>query len=194
MSEKNRTLLVMTLSMTLGYMPWYNFSAVLKYLADEFHLSASDTGWILASFQAGYVIVVGVTGWLGDRISLKKIAFWATLITGIFSTLFVLGGQGERKHYFSPLNHRPFRRSHLCSRNGALVAMVSAKGKRRGPGSLYRGPCRLLCRRIFDRRAFGRFLWLADRNFMDLHTGDSSCPSDRSPGSGCTGGRGNQSR
>jgi len=85
----------MTGSMTLGYMPWYNFSAVLKYLADEFHLSASDTGWILAAFQAGYVIVVGVTGWLGDRLSLKKIVFWATLTTGIFSTLFVWGARGK---------------------------------------------------------------------------------------------------
>jgi len=85
----------MTASMTLGYMPWYNFSAVLKYLADEFHLSASDTGWILAAFQAGYVIVVGFTGWLGDRLSLKKIIFWATLITGVFSTLFVWGAQGK---------------------------------------------------------------------------------------------------
>ena len=96
MSQKNRTLLVMTVSMTLGYMPWYNFSAVLKYLADEFHLSASDTGWILAAFQAGYVIVVGATGWLGDRVSLKKIVFWASLITGVFSTLFVWGAQGKK--------------------------------------------------------------------------------------------------
>ena len=85
----------MTISMTLGYMPWYNFSAVLKYLADEFYLSASDTGWILGAFQAGYVIVVGVTGWLGDRISLKKIVFSATLITGVFSTLLVWGAQGK---------------------------------------------------------------------------------------------------
>jgi len=80
LSKKNRTLLVLTVSITLGYLPWYNFSAVLKYLADEFQLTASDTGWILAAFQAGYVVVVGATGWLGDRVSLKKIVFWATLI------------------------------------------------------------------------------------------------------------------
>ncbi len=95
MSGKNRTLLAMTISIALGYMPWYNFSAVLKFLTDEFHLTASDTGWILAAFQAGYVIVVGTTGWLGDRMSLKKIVFWATLITGIFSTLFVWGAKGK---------------------------------------------------------------------------------------------------
>ena len=95
MNKKKQTLLVLTVSTTLGYMPWYNFSAVLKYLADEFHLTASDTGWILAAFQAGYVIVVGATGWLGDRMSLKKIVFWATLITGVFSTFFVWGAQGK---------------------------------------------------------------------------------------------------
>ena len=95
MSKRNQTLLVVTVSMALGYMPWYNFSAVLKYLADEFHLTTSDTGWILAAFQAGYVIVVGATGWLGDRVSLKKIVFWATLITGVSSTLFVWAAQGK---------------------------------------------------------------------------------------------------
>jgi len=95
LSKKNRTLLVLTASMALGYMPWYNFSAVLKYLADEFQLTAADTGWILAAFQAGYVIVVGATGCLGDRVSLKKIVFWATLITGVFSTFFVWGAQGK---------------------------------------------------------------------------------------------------
>ncbi len=95
MRKKNQTLLVLTASMALGYMPWYNFSAVLKYLADEFHLTTSDTGWTLAAFQAGYVIVVGATGWLGDRVSLKKIVLWATLITGVFSMLFVWGAQGK---------------------------------------------------------------------------------------------------
>ena len=95
MSRRNRTLLIMTVSVALGYMPWYNFSAVLKYMADEFRLTASDTGLILAAFQAGYVIVVGATGWLGDRVSLKKIVLWATLITGVFSTLFVWGARGK---------------------------------------------------------------------------------------------------
>jgi MFS family permease len=94
-SKRNQTLLVLTVSIALGYMPWYNFSAVLKYLADEFHLTTSDTGWTLAAFQAGYVIVVGATGWLGDRVSLKKIVLWATLITGVFSTLFIWGARGK---------------------------------------------------------------------------------------------------
>jgi len=80
----------------LGYMPWYNFSAVLKFLSDEFQLTASDTGWILAAFQAGYVIVVGATGWLGDRMSLKKIVFWAMLTTGSLQ-YYLPGGRRERR-------------------------------------------------------------------------------------------------
>jgi MFS family permease len=95
LKTKHKTLIAMIVSMVMGYMPWYNFSAALKYLADEFNLTANDTGMILGSFQAGYVLVVGITGWLGDRFSLKKIVFTATLITGIFSLLFIWGAQGK---------------------------------------------------------------------------------------------------
>jgi len=40
LGKKNRILLVKTASMILGYMPWYNFSAALKYLADRRYGSA----------------------------------------------------------------------------------------------------------------------------------------------------------
>jgi MFS family permease len=95
LSARSRVLAAMTVAMVLGYMPWYNFSAVLKYISADFGLSASDTGMILAAFQAGYVIVVPLTGWLADRIGVKKVVFWATLLTGVFSTLFVWGAQDK---------------------------------------------------------------------------------------------------
>ncbi|NNF98197.1 MAG: MFS transporter [Desulfobacteraceae bacterium] len=85
----------MIVSMMFGYMPWYNFSALIKYIADEYRLTAGDTGEILAAFQLGYVLVVGATGWLADKISLKKILFWATLLTGIFATCFVWGANSK---------------------------------------------------------------------------------------------------
>jgi MFS family permease len=94
MEKKHKILIAMTISMVFGYMPWYNFSAVLQYISEEFSLSAKDTGLILGSFQAGYVFVVGFTGWLGDKISLKKIVLFATLITGASSILFIWGAQG----------------------------------------------------------------------------------------------------
>lgn len=89
LSEKNKVFLYMLIAMVLGYLPWYNFSAVSKYIAEEFSLTVNQTGIILSSFQAGYVIVVLVTGWLADRVGEKKVVAWATLCTAIFSTLFI---------------------------------------------------------------------------------------------------------
>ena len=194
MSKKNRILLVMTVSMTLGYMPWYNFSAVLKYLADEFHLSASDTGWILAAFQAGYVIVVGVTGWLGDRLSLKKIVFWATLITGIFSTLFVWGAQGKESIIVLRLITGLSAGAIYVPGMALLSQWFPPKERGGALGALYRSPGRLLCGRIFNRRASGRRLRMENRDFMDLSSGNSGRYPDRVAGSGCPAGRGNQGR
>ena len=94
-SKKNRIFWAMIASMTLGYMPWYNFSALLKYIADDYGLTAADTGAILSAFQLGYVVVVGGTGWLADKISLKKIVFWATLLTGLSATAFIWLAQGR---------------------------------------------------------------------------------------------------
>lgn len=91
MQERNRILTAMSIAMALGYMPWYNFSAVLKFVSEEYQLTPADTGLILSAFQAGYVIAVAGVGWLSDRMSLKKILFCATLCTGIFSTLFIFG-------------------------------------------------------------------------------------------------------
>lgn len=86
----NTVLAAMLIAMALGYMPWYNFSALVGHIAAEFKLTAGDTGLILAAFQLGYVVVVGLTGWLADRISLRKIVFWATLLTGVSASLFTL--------------------------------------------------------------------------------------------------------
>ncbi|HHW60948.1 MAG TPA: MFS transporter, partial [Syntrophomonadaceae bacterium] len=80
MSKKNRTLILMVIALFLGYLPWYNFSAVLKYIAADFSLSPTDTGLIMSAFQLGYVIVVLITGWLADRIGPKKVVAWATLL------------------------------------------------------------------------------------------------------------------
>lgn len=78
----------MVIALFLGYLPWYNFSAVVKYIATDFSLSPSETGMILSAFQLGYVVVVLITGWLADRVGAKKVVAWATLLTGVFSTLF----------------------------------------------------------------------------------------------------------
>ena len=85
---RNKILVSMCVAMVLGYMPWYNFSALSKLIADDFGLTASDMGVILSVFQVGYVVTVVATGWLADKVGNKKVAAWATLCTGVFSTMF----------------------------------------------------------------------------------------------------------
>jgi len=94
MQKKKKILIFMCLSMLLGYLPWYNFSAVLKYIAEEFTLSSGEIGIILASIQFGYIIIVLITGWLSDKIGENKVLAVATLLTGIFSTSFIWLAQG----------------------------------------------------------------------------------------------------
>lgn len=89
-SKKERTIVLisMLVAMFLGYLPWYNFSAVSKYITDDLRLSVNQTGLILSSFQLGYVAIVLFMGWLADKIGNKKVIAWATLLTAISSTLF----------------------------------------------------------------------------------------------------------
>ncbi len=93
--RKMSVLVAMCFAMLLGYIPWYSFSAVLKYIASDLSLGPSDTGHILAAFQAGYVAIVPVSGWLADRVGLKRLIFWATFFTGSSSVLFALAANGK---------------------------------------------------------------------------------------------------
>lgn len=87
--HRARILVSMVVSVFLAYLPWYNFSAVLKFISAEFLLTPGDTGTILSAYQAGYVIVVVLTGWLADRVGTKKVIVFATMLTGISSTAFI---------------------------------------------------------------------------------------------------------
>lgn len=90
MSQKNKVLLLMSLSILFGYVPYYNFSSVVKYLAMEFSLTPADTGLIMSATVAGYVVIVILSGMLADRIGPKKVVVAATLLSGVFSTVFAL--------------------------------------------------------------------------------------------------------
>ncbi len=72
----------------LGYLPWYNFSAVLPILERQFELTGLQIGRILGAFQAGYVLVVITTGWLADRIGARRVVLAGTLGVAACSTAF----------------------------------------------------------------------------------------------------------
>lgn len=94
MKSENKLLVVMVVSIFLGYMPWYGFSAVSSLMTEEFGLSTSDMGLILAVFQLGYVLTVIASGILADRIGNKPVLVGATLATGVFSLLFAFFSRG----------------------------------------------------------------------------------------------------
>jgi MFS family permease len=87
-AKKSVVMISMLVAMFLGYLPWYNFSAVSNYIAEDLQLTVNQTGMILSSFQLGYVIVVLFTGWLSDRVGNQRVVAWATLLTAVSSTMF----------------------------------------------------------------------------------------------------------
>ncbi|ACB85812.1 MFS transporter [Natranaerobius thermophilus] len=94
MQQRTKIFILMVISMVLGYLPWYNFSAVMNYIAKDFNLSSDQTGMILSAFQMGYVIVVILSGWIADKVGDKKVVAWATLSTAVFSTAFTFFSSG----------------------------------------------------------------------------------------------------
>ncbi len=58
MKSEDRLLVVMVVSILLGYMPWYGIFGRIITVSQEFGLTTSDMGLILAVFQLGYVLTV----------------------------------------------------------------------------------------------------------------------------------------
>lgn len=87
--NKTKIMVFMFISLLIGYLPWYNYSAVMPYISKEFGFTSSQEGMIVSAFQLGYVIVVVITGWLADKVGSKRVVAWATLCTAIFASAFV---------------------------------------------------------------------------------------------------------
>lgn len=73
------------------------FNVVLPAIRNDLNLTDADMGLIASLFTLVYGLMVPISGWLGDRVSKKKIIifsllFWstATLLTGVCNSLVVL--------------------------------------------------------------------------------------------------------
>lgn len=87
MQRETKVLWAMMTAMFLSYLPWYSFSAVAGFMVADFGLSLEQMGIILAVFQAGYVIMVIVVGFLSDRFGHWRILLAATFGTALVATL-----------------------------------------------------------------------------------------------------------
>ncbi len=86
--QRDKILITMVIAIILSYLSWYNFSAVINFIIEDFELTPGQVGIIISAFQVGYVITVLITGWLADKIGSREVVLYSTLGTAIFSTLF----------------------------------------------------------------------------------------------------------
>lgn len=69
---------------------WYNFSAVLPVLREQWQLNNDQAGTILGAFQLGYVASVMFTGWLTDKIGGRLTFAFCAIETGLAGIGFAL--------------------------------------------------------------------------------------------------------
>ncbi len=52
---------------------WFSFSAIKPLISDQWEISNTDTGLILAAFQLGYILAVPLMGYLADLFNVRKV-------------------------------------------------------------------------------------------------------------------------
>lgn len=94
MQTRTRTLAVTCVSLLLSVLVWFNYSAVLPRIVDEWGLSGIEAGVIFGSFQAGYLIAILPMGYLADRYSPRSVIACGATVTGLFSVAFGVVADG----------------------------------------------------------------------------------------------------
>ena len=94
MPSKYAVLVFLSLGQLTAGLTWYNYSAVLPLLQDEWSLTGTQAGVILSVFQAGYVIAVLVLGFLSDRVGGRKIFVLSAIETSLAGIAFAFFARG----------------------------------------------------------------------------------------------------
>jgi len=97
MSSRYSVLTFLSLGQFTAGLIWYNYSAVLPLLQQEWSLTGAQAGVILSAFQAGYVIAVVASGFLSDRIGGRKVFILSAIETSLAGLAFATFA----KDYFS---------------------------------------------------------------------------------------------
>ncbi|MFB6174028.1 MAG: nitrate/nitrite transporter [Halobacteriales archaeon] len=69
MRARRRALVVAAGSLFLSVLVWFNYSAVLPRVVEEWGLSATEAGVVFGAFQAGYLVAILPAGRFADRYS-----------------------------------------------------------------------------------------------------------------------------
>lgn len=69
MRERRRVLAVTSTALFFSVLVWFNYSAVLPLVVEEWGLSGLEAGVVFGAFQAGYLVAILPAGRLADRYS-----------------------------------------------------------------------------------------------------------------------------
>ena len=90
MSSRYSTLTFLCLGQLTAGLTWYNYSAVLPLLQQEWSLTGAQAGLVLSAFQAGYVIAVVALGFLSDRIGGRRVFVLSAIETSLAGLAFAI--------------------------------------------------------------------------------------------------------
>jgi MFS family permease len=88
MRDRTRMLVVATGTLLLSVLVWFNYSAVLPLIVEDWGLSGTKAGIIFGAFQAGYMLAIVPMGMLADRYSPRPVVGGGALGTGVASLAF----------------------------------------------------------------------------------------------------------
>lgn len=97
MHERTRMLAVATGTLLLSVLVWFNYSAVLPLIVEDWGLSGTNAGIIFGAFQAGYMLAIIPMGMLVDRYSPRPVVAFGAVGTGLAS----LGFAGVATGFFT---------------------------------------------------------------------------------------------
>ena len=94
MRKRRRVLVVTSVTLFFSVLVWFNYSAVLPLIVEEWDLSGTEAGIVFGAFQAGYLVTIVPAGWLADRYSPRWVIAVGALGTGLPSLAFAAIADG----------------------------------------------------------------------------------------------------
>lgn len=91
---RTRMLAVVSCSLFLSVLVWFNYSAVLPAIVADWGLSGTRAGIVFAAFQAGYLLAIVPVGMVVDRRTPRGVIGVGATVTGGASLLFALLASG----------------------------------------------------------------------------------------------------
>ncbi|MFB6108065.1 MAG: MFS transporter [Haloplanus sp.] len=94
MEARQRALAVVSATLLLSVLVWFNYSALLPLIVEDWGLSGVEAGVVFAAFQAGYVLAILPAGRLADVYSTRRVVAVGAVGTGVASIGFAALADG----------------------------------------------------------------------------------------------------